>query len=255
MSLRDLLPLAAIVSVSLLFNSAHGANVVSAATDKTVTIHAAGQQSQKRVEQLDEQSREAAQEYVTNERQSDLTEAYNRQVGKLVSAQELEIADIERQIASIEETERAVLPMLNDMVETLAAFVTEGGPMLREEREQRVQKLQSVVNRADVSVAEKYHRILEAYMIEIDYSRSFETYSGLIEQSGQERQVNFLRLGRTALYYQTLSGLEAGLWLPAENRWKVLSDEQNLAIGQGLQIARQQRVPELLNLPLPQPER
>ncbi len=242
----------AVLLLSLLFTgSIASADVITEATKKVEASHRGSEKSQQRIDGIDEQQRVAAGEYSANERQSDLTEAYNRQVSKLVESQLQEIADFQQQIASIEETERAVLPMLNDMVTTLDDFVANDVPMLQTERRVRVDKLKQLLNRADVSVAEKYRRILEAYMIEVDYGRSFEAYSGSLKEDQQTRQVNFLRLGRTALYYQTHNGLEAGMWSPKEQRWLVLSDDQNLVIGRGIDVARQQRVPELLNLPLP----
>lgn len=241
----------AVFLLSFSLSGAAVADVLSDATSKVEASHSGSQQSQQRIDRIDEEQRTTAAEFSANERQADLTEAYNRQVSKLVSSQQQEIIDLQQQIVSIEETERAVLPMLNDMVETLYNFIANDLPMLQEERQERVDKLQQLLARADVSVAEKYRRILEAYMIEVDYGRSFEAYSGSLIQADLTRQVNFLRLGRTALYYQTHNGLEAGMWSPKEQRWLVLSGDQNLVIGRGIEIARQQRVPELLNLPLP----
>jgi len=91
-------------------------------------------------------------------------------------------------------------------------------------------------------------------MVEVQYGRTFEAYSGRLVQDGSNRQVSFLRLGRTALYYQTLSGQESGLWTPTEQRWQVLSEEHNLTLRKAIQIAQQQQVPSLLDLPLPELE-
>ena len=87
-----------------------------------------------------------------------------------------------------------------------------------------------------------------------------EAYSGVLirgELSGstveQDLHVNYLRMGRMALYYQSLNGQESGLWLPSEQSWQVLDSDQNLIITKAIQIAQQQRVPELLPLPVPLP--
>lgn len=213
--------------------------------------HKQSQQSQQRIDKMDESAHAARAEYLGNERMSDVTEAYNRQIRLLVESQERELADLNAQLQSIQETDQAVLPMLNRMVETLHKFVAADLPFLNEERQKRLTKLDALLLRADVSVAEKYRQILEAYMVEVQYGRTFEAYSGRLRQDDRNRQVNFLRLGRTALYYQTLGGHESGLWLQAQKRWQILTEVQNLILRKAIRIARQQQVPSLIDLPLP----
>ncbi len=213
--------------------------------------HRVAQQSQQRIDKMEETTREMRDEYLGNERMSDVTEAYNQQIRLLVESQERELADLEAQLQSIEETDQAVLPMLNRMVKMLRKFVAADLPFLSDERQQRLARLDALLPRADISVAEKYRQILEAYMVEVQYGRTFETYSGRLLQDGGNRQVNFLRLGRTAVYYQTLGGQKSGLWQPALQHWQMLTEEQNLTLRKAIQIARQQQVPSLIDLPLP----
>jgi len=245
---------ASMLSLSAAAPSKLLANELTHSEKQASASHKVAQKSQQRIDQLDLATREARAEYLSNERMADVTEAYNAQVRRLVASQESELADLEAQLQSIEETDQAVLPMLNRMVETLGKFVSADLPFLTDERTQRLAKLKSLLLRADVSVAEKYRQILEAYLVEVQYGRTFEAYSGRLVTDGSNRQVNFLRLGRTALYYQTLGGKESGLWQPAEQRWQMLSEEQNLTLRTALQIAQQQLVPSLIDLPLPKVE-
>ena len=230
------------------------ANELPRGTSQTVQTHARDQLSQKKIDKIDLSTREAAQEYLSNERTSDVTEAYNQQVSLLVDAQRQEMADLKEQIQSIEETDRAVLPMLNEMVQGLSRFISADTPFLLKERHERLARLEKLLLRADVSVAEKYRQILEAYSVEVQYGRTFEAYRGSLTQNN-DQQVLFLRLGRAALYYQTLSGLQSGMWEPAVGDWVALSETQNLELTKAIQIAQQQQVPTLLNLPLPELER
>lgn len=217
----------------------------------TKSGHQASARSQKKVDRLSDKTQSLVSDYLFNQRQSDITEAYNAQVRRLVASQEAEIEDIESQIISIEETERAMLPMLNIMVAELQDFISSDVPFLPEERGTRLDRLVTLLDRADVSVAEKYRQILEAYLVEVGYGRTIEAYNGSLLNDNENTHVNYLRMGRVALYYQTLNGHEGGLWLPTESTWQPLGSEENLVLTKALQIAQQQRVPELLALPIP----
>jgi hypothetical protein len=106
------------------------------------------------------------------------------------------------------------------------------------------------MDRADVTLAEKYRRILEAYQIELDYSRTLEVYADEIEADGVSRTVDVLRVGRAGLYYQTLDRQDAAYWDHQQKAWTPASTAERRAIQRGLRIASQQLAPELLELPL-----
>ncbi|MCV6610380.1 MAG: DUF3450 domain-containing protein [Amphritea sp.] len=245
------LPLPMVLSLLCLMPGISQSSELIVGQQKTISTHKQSQKSQQRIDQMERKSDQARSEYLDNERMADVTEAYNRQISRLIASQEQELADLKKQLASIEETDRAVLPMLNKMVDTLRRFVAADLPFLPDERQQRLQRLQGLLSRADVSVAEKYRQILEAYMVEVQYGRTFEAYSGSLIHQADNLQVNYLRVGRAALYYQALGGEQSALWLPAEQRWKTLTEEQNLTLSQAIRIARQQLVPALVDLPLP----
>ena len=59
-----------------------------------------------------------------------------------------------------------------EMTSTLAELLTEDAPFLTEERTERIDNLQVLIDRADVTVGEKFRRIMEAYIIEADYGRT-----------------------------------------------------------------------------------
>lgn len=213
--------------------------------------HRSGAQTQMRVDDLSADSRALYQEYQQVLRQAETTEAYNRQLSRLINSQQKELGSIDRQIQSLEETDRSLLPMLVRMVATLDRFVAQDQPFLLAERKQRIARLEALLDRADVSLAEKYRQILEAYQVEADYGRSLEAYDGDVMTAEGMRQVTFLRLGRVALYYQSANGRAGGLWLPQQQRWQVLDADDNRVLKNAIAMARQQIVPELLNLPLP----
>ena len=107
------------------------------------------------------------------------------------------------------------------------------------------------MGRADVTNAEKYRRIMEAYQIENEYGRTIEAYRGGLERDDREITVYFLRFGRIALLYQTLDESEAGVWNAETGSWVPLDSSYRSTIRQGIRIARKQAAPDLIQLPLP----
>jgi hypothetical protein len=136
------------------------------------------------------------------------------------------------------------------MIDAIENFVELDVPFLLEERTQRMENLHEVMVRADVTDAERYRRIIEAYQIENDFGRNIEAYQGELEVDGKMRQVAFLRIGRVALLYQTLDESGTGVWDQRNQTWLDASEYRN-AVQLGLRMARKQTAPDMLRLPVP----
>ena len=184
---------------------------------------------------------------------ADLRE-YNRQVSELIASQEEEMASLRDQIDEVSLVGRQVTPHMLEMIDALETFVELDVPFLLEERTNRVTGLRDLMARADVANAEKYRRIMEAYQIENEFGRTIEAYQGTLDAEGDSRTVDFLRVGRIALVYRTLDGSEAGVWDQKNQRWVALDDSFRSSIREGLQIARKQTAPRLIQLPVAAPE-
>ncbi len=247
----DRIPIKAILlSVPLFLSSAALADALEQNQQVLEKAHRQGAQIQRSIDQLDQQTRENYDLYTETLRQAELMEVYNRQLSRMVADQERELTDIETQLVSLAQTEQATLPLLVRMQSMLEQFVARDIPFLPQEREQRVERLARLMDRADVSLAEKYRQMLEAYQIEAEYGRTLEAWNGALQQGDQVREVTFLRLGRVALYYQTLDGEESGRWNRQQEVWERLDDDFDWSIRKGISMARQQSVPELLELPI-----
>jgi hypothetical protein len=99
----------------------------------------------------------------------------------------------------------------------------------------------------EVNDAEKFRRLLEAYQAENGYGKTVSAYQGEITLDDKEtRTVDFLRVGRIGLYYQTLDGRQSGLWNAGARRWDSLPAEYNAMLRKGIVTARQERPKELL---------
>ncbi|ACR10887.1 conserved hypothetical protein [Teredinibacter turnerae T7901] len=223
--------------------------------DKQVASDKAAAASQERINNLDDKKQEAFQRYRAALARAESLEIYNRQLARLVESQEGEISSIKRQTEEIETIETGALPLMIEMTDVLTKLVEADVPFLIQERLDRVENLKSMIDRADVTVGEKYRRIMEAYMVEAEYGRTIEAYSGELAEDGSSRTVSFLRFGRVGLFYQTLDGSETGRWNSAENHWEKLSGSgYRKTVRDGLRVARKQAPPSLLTLPFNTPE-
>jgi hypothetical protein len=208
--------------------------------------------SQQRIEALDDETLKLLGEYRKALADTESYEAYAKQLEAQIRSQEEELAEIERQLGEIETTSREIFPLMQRMLETLEQFVALDVPFLREERERRVANLKEMMSRADVTISEKYRRIVEAYQVELDYGRTIEAYDGALAGEGEPRTVQFLRVGRVSLLYQTLDGSETGYWDARRKAW-VVDDAYAHAFKEGVGVARKARAPEMLIVPVPPP--
>ena len=62
--------------------------------------------------------------------------------------------------------------------------------------------------------------------------------------------MEYLRLGRAALYYQTLDRERSGYWDREGQAWIGLDSAYNRQLAQAMRVARSQTAPQLLELPL-----
>lgn len=214
----------------------------------------AQRQSQARVDAMDSKTADAETEYRRLLRQIEGLEAYNRQLRTQINSQESEISRTDASIAKATEVDRQLLPLLGNMVDTYAQLVEVSPPFLPVERQDRISFLNETVDRADVSAAEKFRQVLDAYMIELNYGSTIEAYTDTIEAEGGEREVNVLRLGRVGLFYQTADRLHTGRWNHAQGRWEALGPEYRNGIYQAMRVANKLTAPSLLSLPLPPPQ-
>ena len=245
----------AAVIAALVASHALGADdAVEAAIAAQTEADAAAARSQARIDVLDDETSRNLQAFRIATQRLDSLEIYNEQLSKLIASQQGEIASITRQTDDIENIETGALPLMIQMIETLGELVAADAPFLVEEREGRVEDLRVLIDRADVTAGEKFRRIMEAYLVEVEFGRTIEAYRGELQQDGAVRTVDFLRIGRVGLYYQTLDGAETGRWNPGGGAWEALDDDARRPVQTGLRIARKQAPPELLTVPVNAPE-
>ncbi len=230
------------------------AEPLNAAINVETATNNAAIQSQKKIDSISEKTQKMLEEYRISTHQIDTLVTYNKHLQDLVTSQKAEKVSLNQQFNEIENTQREIVPLILRMLDSLEKFVSLDLPFLPEERKKRLDKLKTMVVRADVTNAEKFRRILEAYQVENDYGNTIEAYRSDLTLNGITSSVDFLRLGRVALYYQHFDGSETGYWNKEHNKWQVLSTDYKNAIRKGLRVARKETAPNMLSLPIPSAE-
>lgn len=230
------------------------ADELNEAIDIKAKTTAATAGSQNKIDQLSDQTRNMLEEYRQNIREAESLKKYNDHLSQMVESQAKERQSLSNQLREIEITKREIVPLMVRMLDSLEAFVGFDLPFLPAERQGRLEELNEMMVRADVTTVEKFRRVLEAYQIENDFGRTIEAYRADLKQGDSVRPVDFLRLGRVALFYQTLDGGETGIWNAEEKKWETLAGKYTKPVRSGLRIARKEAAPDLLTLPVPAPE-
>jgi len=223
--------------------------------DERVEADAAGAESQKRVEEISTATDSLIAQFRLTNKKIESLQIFNKSLGQVIESQNEELESLQRQIDGVEEVGRAVTPLMLKMIEALDSFVKLDVPFLQQERTDRVNGLRVLMRMSDVAEPERYRRILEAYQIEGDYGRTIDAHGGTITKNGVEVPVDFLRIGRIGLMYKTRDAMEYGVWNQEARQYETLdtSDYANW-IDEGLRVAKKQSAPQLIRVPLPQPQ-
>jgi hypothetical protein len=212
------------------------------------------QESQEQIDQVAKKTRSLGDQYKAALKEIEGLKVYNTLLGLQVDNQVAKMGDLRTSIDQVEVINRQIVPIMTQMIEGLDQFVALDVPFLLEERQERVGRLKELMTRDDVTVAEKFRKVTEAYQIENDYGRTIESYKDTITIDEATREVDFLRVGRVTLLYQSPDGRVSGAWDQQARQWQSLGSESKNQIKFGLQIAKKQVAPDLVLLPVSAPE-
>jgi hypothetical protein len=212
------------------------------------------QASQDEIDGIVSQTRTLAEEFRAVLKEIEGLQVYNTLLDRQIEDQETELSNLRTSIDQVQVIERQILPLLTRMVDGLERFVELDVPFLIEERMERVVRNKELLEQANVTAAEKFRVVMEAWQIENDYARTISTYTDELEINGVTREVDVLQLGRIALLYQTPDGAESGAWDQRSRQWSPVGNEYRNSIRQGIRLALNQLAPTLLLLPMAPPE-
>ncbi len=167
-----------------------------------------------------------------------------------VASAKTRIATRQKQLDDIEQIQTSITPLIAGLIEELQQFVTSDLPFLTEERRERIRRLVALRDDPEVTVSEKFRKVMEAMLIEVEYGNTIEVYQETIETGGRQTLVDIFRLGRLALFFQSLDQKECGFYNVADSTWQSLPTSYNRTILSAMEIGAKQRPVELLTLPL-----
>ena len=224
---------------------------IVAAEDRRIEL---AQASQLEIDTVVTETRSLTEEFRAVIKEVDGLIVYNTLLDRQIEDQEQELSNLRTSIDQVQVIERQILPLLTRMIDGLDRFVAADVPFLLAERTERVDSLNALLERADVTAAEKFRVVMEAWQIENDYARTIFSYTDELPIDGAPREVDILQIGRVALLYQTADGTRSGAWDQRLRDWVEVGNEYRNPIRQGIRLARNQVAPDLLLLPLSPPE-
>jgi hypothetical protein len=212
------------------------------------------QESQERINQVGQGARSLTDQYRAVNKEIDGLKVYNRLMTAQTNGQNATLEDISISMDQVDVINRQIFPLMERMIDALEQSIALDIPFLMEERTNRVAALKETMERSDVSVAEKFRKVMEAYQIEMDYGSSNEYYTQSLEIGGSVREYNMLRIGRIGLYFQSDDTSVTGWWNAELGAFEQLGNQHRNEVRKGIRVARQLIAPELVLLPIPAPE-
>lgn len=211
------------------------------------------QQSQERVNAIVEGTRSLEDQYRAINKEIDGLKVYNRLMKAQVDGQSSTLEDIALSMDQVDVINRQIFPLMERMIDGLKQSVSLDIPFLLDERTERVVTLAEIMSLSNVSVAEKFRKVMEAYQIENDYGNTTEFYTQSLTIDDQTRSYNMLRVGRIGLYFQSDDTKITGRWDNNAREW-VMDNSSRGEVRKGLRMAKQLIAPELINIVVPAPE-
>lgn len=230
------------------------ASKIDALINKQSAINENLEISERKINNLSSETRKLIEEYKDTQIKTDNLIAYNNYLSNVINAQKEEEISLTKQLNSIDETAQGIVPLMLKMIDSLEVFVKLDVPFLLYERKGRIEKINKMMMQADVTISEKYRRILEAYKIEMDYGRTIETYKDTLDLNNEKHTVNYFRLGRVVFIYQSLDGSKSGVWDKETKTWENIGTDYKQEISKSIRMAMKQLPPDFLILPVKSPE-
>ena len=205
--------------------------------------------SQQRVERLDDEADTAVREFRAVLQQKDNIALFVAQQDIFLQSQKSEIASLRRQLGTVEQIKQGMSPMMLKMAAEIEDAIKSDMPFNLSERLARVDRMKNVLADPDVSPAEQYRQVLNAFKIEVSYGQGIDSYEGA-HPNKPGNVVNFLRFGRVALLYMSKDESEVGRYNLETKSWDALTGADAIALRQAVRISKGEAAPNIVYAPV-----
>jgi len=210
---------------------------------------AASAASQERVAAADDAADNAVREYRAVQQQIDNIRLFVDRQNIFLASQKAEIESLNRQLGTVEQIKRGMVPMMLKMTVELEKSIEDDVPFRMEERLDRLERVKAALSNPDVSPAEQYRIVLNAFKIEVSYGQGLDSYEGA-HPKRPGNIVNFLRFGRAAFVYMSKDESEIARYDVEKGEWEELGGGQALAMRQAIRIANNEAAPAIVFAPV-----
>ncbi len=238
-----------LASVAGLLMSAPASAQLESALRTATSSTSASAASQQRVERLDDEADQMVREYRAVLQQKDNIKLFVAQQDIFLQSQNAEIASLKRQLGTVEQIKQGMSPMMLKMAVAIEDSIEADMPFNLTERRARIDRMKNTLADPDVSPAEQYRQVLNAFKIEVSYGQGIDSYEGT-HPTKPGNVVNFLRFGRVALVYMTKDESEIARYNLGTNSWDVLSGADGLGMRQAIRIAKGEAAPGIIFAPV-----
>jgi hypothetical protein len=138
------------------------------------------------------------------------------------------------------------------MFTALEDFVAQDLEFRMDERTERLDRIREALGDAQVSPAERYRVLLNAYEIEASYGRSLTAYEEEVEVDGVPQPARVLQIGRVALIREVDGALE--IRTKDNPEWRPVPGSMAADVDRAFRIANEVTTPEVFVAPLPGPD-
>ncbi|MFT6046487.1 MAG: hypothetical protein ACI9WC_002193 [Arenicella sp.] len=213
----------------------------------------AGASSQKKIDDIAEATDKVVSLYHQQRKVVEGLNVYNDRLRRTLQAQKEAMGKLEQSIDDASLIERQIVPLMMRMIVGLDKFIEADLPFKKVERLARIERIRGYLTNANISAAERFRQVLEAYKQEGAYGKTLSVYTETLSLADGELTVNVLQVGRTGLYYQTLDSKVSGYWNKSESAWKTLDSSYNDGISQAIRITQGKEIDNLMRLPIEAP--
>ncbi len=225
------------------------ARVVESSVAKSIETRQATQQT---LDKWDGEKQAIMIEYEILIQEQEILISSNKALTLELAQRRQSVEDVNRRQQENEEIGRELLPFLETVYSQLNEFIFQDTPFLHEERQDRLLRLTKVMENIDLTIAEKYRKLMEALFVEADYGNTIEVTREKIDIGGNGEDIvaDIFRLGRLSLFALTLDRREAVSYNVAQHKWLPLNPMHIPAIQSAVEMAEKQRSIDILAMPL-----